>query len=73
MSERRSLADRAIESLAMVRDLESGIDKNKPERFIVWGLKNVAEQILGDAFARAIDIAVQAQRVKDQAAKDSDT
>jgi len=73
MSDRRSLAERAVETLAMVRDMENGIDKSKPERFIVWGLKNVAEQILGDAFARANDLAIQALRVKDQAAKGSDT
>ena len=59
-----SLADRAVVALAAVRDMGSGMTMDRPERHAVWKMRNLAEEILGAAFAQAEALAEQAERVK---------
>ncbi len=58
-----SLADRAVAALAAVRGIGSGMTMDRPERYAVWKLRNLAEEILGAAFAQAEALAEQAERV----------
>lgn len=61
MAENTSLADQAVQALAMVRAMDSSIENTDPHRHIVRSLKRMAEKRLADAFAEAQGFAYMAQ------------
>ncbi len=67
----QSLADCAVEALALVRAIGENMDNEHPMRHAVRDIKRSAEQILSDANRQATGLAYLAQRlVKDY---DADT
>ena len=65
MAESMSLADQAVQALAMVKAMDEGIELKHPERHAVRNLKRIAEQSIGDGLRRAIDLAWQAKDLRD--------
>lgn len=66
MSERLSLADRAVHALAFVSAMGENIGTDDPHRHLVWRLRNEAQSILSDAFNRAealAYLAIEAERM----------
>lgn len=61
MGENMSLADQAVQALAMVKAMDASIENTDPHRHIVRNLKRMAEQRLSDAFAEAQGFACMAQ------------
>ena len=61
MAENMSLADQAVQALAMVKAMDASIENTDPHRHIVRGLKRMAEKRLADAFAEAQGFAYMAQ------------
>jgi hypothetical protein len=62
MAENMSLADQAVQVLAMVRAMgEGGMGIDRPERHAVRNLKREAEAILAEAFRRAEGLAYLAR------------
>lgn len=61
MAENVSLADQAVQALAMVKAMDASIENTDPHRHIVRGLKRMAEKRLADAFAEALGFAYMAQ------------
>ena len=69
MAENMSLADQAVQALAMVKAIDEGVDNDHPERHVVRSMKRVAEQALSAAFRNAIDVAWMAKDLQDTARK----
>ncbi len=65
MAETMSLADQAVQALAMVRAMDEGLDMEHPERHAVRNLKRLAEQTIAAAMRTAIDMAWQAKDLRD--------
>lgn len=63
MAENTSLADQAVEALAMVRAMDANIENTDPHRHIVRSLKRMAEARLSQAFRDAQEIAYMAQEL----------
>ena len=63
MAENMSLADQAVQALAMVKAMDANIDNDMPHRHIVRGMKRVAEQKIAAALREAIDLAWMAQEL----------
>lgn len=61
MAENMSLADQAIEALAMVKAMDDSMSMEHPHRHSVRNLRRTAEDILRHAFRQAVDLAYQAQ------------
>ena len=61
MSERLSLADRAVHALASVSAMGETIGTDDPHRHLVWSLRESAQGILSDAFQRAVSLAYLAR------------
>ena len=61
MSERLSLADRAVHALASVSAMGETIGADDPHRHLVWNLREAAQGILSDAFHRAVSLAYLAR------------
>jgi hypothetical protein len=61
MAENMSLADQAVQALAMVKAMDASIENTDPHRHIVRGLKRMAEARLSQAFREAQEIAYMAQ------------
>lgn len=61
----QSLADRAVETLAAIREMDAGVDIGHVERHAIWGMKRTAEAILANAMSAAMDLAYQAQGLRD--------
>ena len=64
MAENMSLADQAVQALAMVHAMDEGVDNKHPERHVVRSMKRVAQQSLEAAFRNAIDLAWQAKDLR---------
>jgi len=64
MAENMSLADQAVNALAMVRAMDEGLDMEQPERHAIRNLKHIAEYALTDAFRLAQDLSFQAQDLR---------
>lgn len=64
MSENMSLADQAVQALAMVKAMDEGLDMEHPERHAVRSMQRVAEQQIAAAFRVAIDLAWQAKDLR---------
>ena len=69
MAENMSLADQAVQAIAMVKDMDKGVDNEHPERHVVRSMKRVAEQALAAAFRNAIDVAWMAKDLQETARK----
>ena len=69
MAENMSLADQAVQALAMVKAIDETVDNAHPERHVVRSMKRVAEQALAAAFRNAIDMAWQAKDLQETARK----
>ena len=61
MAENKSLADQAVEVLAMVRAMTSDMTNDRPERHQVRNLKRLAEQAIADGFRQAAEFAWMAK------------
>ena len=53
MSDRPSLADRAVSVLANIETMGASLGKDDPHRHLVWNMQESAKAILSDAFIRA--------------------
>ncbi len=69
MAENMSLADQAVQALAMVKAMDEGVENEHPERYAVRSMKRVAEQALAAAFRNAIDVAWLAKDLQETTRK----
>lgn len=53
MSDRPSLADRAVSVLANIETMGASLGKDDHHRHLVWSMQESAKAILSDAFIRA--------------------
>ena len=65
MAENMSLADQAVQALAMVKAMDEGVELEHPERHAVRNMKRVAEQTIATAMRTAIDLAWQAKDLRE--------
>lgn len=63
MAENMSLADQAVQALAMVKAMDADITNDHPHRHVVRSMKRLAEQRLSAALREVIDLAWLAQDV----------
>lgn len=63
MAENLSLADQAVQALAMVKAMDASIENTDPHRHIVRSLKRMAEARLSQAFREAQEMAYMAQEL----------
>ena len=61
MSENMSLADQAVQALAMVRAMDASIENTDPHRHIVRSLKRMAEAAIDEGLRRAAEFAWMAK------------
>lgn len=61
MAENMSLADQAVQAIAMVKAMDADVTNENPQRHAVRNLKRLAEGCLADGMRRAIDLAWQAK------------
>ena len=64
MAENMSLADQAVQALAMVKAMDAGLDMEHPERHAVRNLQRLAEQQIAAGFRIAIDLAWQSKDLR---------
>ena len=64
MAENMSLADQAVQALAMVKAMDEGIDLQHPERYAIRNMQRVAQQVIEAGLRSAIDLAWQAQDLR---------
>lgn len=64
MAENMSLADQAVQALAMVKAMDDGITMEHPERHAVRSMQRVAEQAIAAGLRTAIDLAWQAKDLR---------
>lgn len=64
MAENMSLADQAVQALAMVKAMDDGIDIEHPERHAIRNMQRVARQVIEAGLRSAIDLAWQAQDLR---------
>ena len=63
MAENLSLADQAVQALAMVKAMDARIENTDPHRHIVRSFKRMAEARLSHAFREAQEMAYMAQEL----------
>jgi len=61
VSDRPSLADRAVSVLASIETMGASLGTDDPHRRLVWSLQESAKAILSDAFCRAQALAYLAR------------
>ena len=59
-----SIADQAVEALAMVSSIGNDLTNEDPCRRLVRNMKRLAERDMEACFLRATDLAYQAQQIK---------
>lgn len=64
MAENMSLADQAVQALAMVKAMDDGLDMEHPERHAIRGMQRIARQVMEAGMRSAIDLAWQAQDLR---------
>jgi hypothetical protein len=64
MAENMSLADRAVQALAMVKAMGENLDMEHPERHAIRRLQRVAQQVLEAGLNSAIELALQAEDLR---------
>jgi hypothetical protein len=63
MAENMSLADQAVQALAMVKAMDANMTNDRPERHQVRQLKRLAEAAIAAGLRQAIDFAWMAQEL----------
>ena len=61
MTENMSLADQAVQAIALVKAMDADMTNDKPQRRVVRNLKRLAEQAIANGLRQAIDLAWQAR------------
>lgn len=69
MSEKHSLADKAVNTISAVIAMTDGLDNEHFERHVVRNLKREAEAILDAAFLQARGLAYIAEDLREEARK----
>lgn len=64
MAENMSLADQAVQALAMVKAMDDGLEIEHPERHAIRSMKRVAQQVIEAGLRSAIDLAWQANDLR---------
>lgn len=64
MAENMSLADQAVQALAMVKAMDENLDMEHPERHVIRGMQYVAQQVIAAGLRSAIDLALQANDLR---------
>ena len=64
MAENMSLADQAVQALAMVKAMDEGLEMEHPERHAIRSMKRVAQQVIEAGLRSAIDLAWQANDLR---------
>lgn len=64
MAENMSLADQAVQALAMVKAMDEGLELEHPERHVIRHMKCVAQQVIAAGLRSAIDLAWQANDLR---------
>ncbi len=64
MAENMSLADQAVQALAMVKAMDDGLEMEHPERHAIRSMKRVAQQVIEAGLRSAIDLAWQANDLR---------
>ena len=67
MAENMSLADQAVQALAMVKAMDEGLEMEHPERHAIRSMQRVARQVIEAGLRSAIDLAWQAQDLRKMA------
>lgn len=60
-----SLADTAIDTLAEIRQIDSNLDPDAPERLVIREMKRAAEQAVAEGLRLAANIARSAREVRE--------
>ena len=63
-TDKPSLADLAVQTLAMVAEMDAGLDMEHPERHVIRNLKLVAQSSIEDAFRSATRMALLAKDMR---------
>lgn len=69
MAESKSLADLAVEVLALVKAMDANITNSDPHRALIRNMKRVAEDAIAQALQRAGDLAWLAQEAEREISK----
>jgi hypothetical protein len=69
MSDRASLADRAVDALAAVSRMDETVTNEHDERHYIRSLKRHAEAIIMDALTRARELAYLGEQIQSDAAR----
>ena len=64
MAENMSLADQAVQALAMVKAMDEGLNMEHPERHAIRSMQHIARQLIEAGLRSAIDLAWQAQDLR---------
>lgn len=64
MAENMSLADQAVQALAMVTAMDDGLDMEHPERHAIRSMQRVAQQVIAAGLRSATDLAWQANDLR---------
>lgn len=71
MSERQSLADQAVQTLAAVSRIGEGMSNESPERHTIRSMKRIAEQAIESGLRIAMDLSYQAENLVKDLKKDA--
>ena len=64
MSQNQSLADQAVDTIAAIRNLDTGTNMDHPERHAVREMKRVASEIVTNALRQAQALVHSAQSLQ---------
>ena len=64
MAENMSLADQAVQALAMVKAMTDNLNMEHPERHVIRSMQRVATQVIEAGLRSAIDLAWQADDLR---------
>ncbi len=67
MAENMSLADQAVQALAMVKAMDENLNMEHPERHAIRNMQRIAKQVIEAGLRSAIDLAWQAQDIREMA------
>lgn len=65
MSEFKTLADQAVETLAAIRAMDEGLTLEHPERHVIRGMKRSVEQMVSSALTAALELTWQAKALRE--------
>jgi len=67
MAENMSLADQAVQALAMVKAMDENLNMEHPERHAIRNMQRIAKQVIEAGLRSATDLAWQAQYLREMA------